>query len=188
MRILLALGIVGGVTWIAYAFVPAECVPPTEDTEVFCNRLWTPAIFAVTCGFLGLRRFAAVSGWSTARRAIGLVAAGAALMTFGNFMEYWVFFGWPHVGPDAWLRGTLWMSVLLGLAAVLLGSLVTGVLLIVARGAPLGSRVLGSLLVTAVSFSMFIGLLAFGALSIATSLFGLVASTRMLRETSTESA
>jgi hypothetical protein len=188
MRLLLALGLVGGVTWIAYAFVPSECTPPTGDTEVFCNRLWTPALFAVTCGFLGLRRFVAVRAWSTARRGVGLVAAGAALMTFGNFMEYWVFFGWSHIGPDGWLRGTLWMSVLLGLAAVLLGSLATGVLLLIARAAPLASRVLGSLLVTVVSFSVFIGLLVVGLLAIATSLFGLVAATRLQRETATESA
>lgn len=186
MRLLLALGIVGGATWIAYAFVPAECVPPTGDTEVFCNRLWTPALFAVACGFLGLRRFAAVRAWSTARRGIGLIAAGAALMTFGNFMEYWVFFGWSHDGPDGWLRGTLWMSALLGLAVFLLGSLVTGALLLVARRAPLASRVLGSLLVTVVSFTVFIGLLVVGVLAIATSLFGLAAARGMPHESATE--
>ena len=44
MRLLVALGILGGVTWIAYAFVPAQCAPVTGDTEIFCNRLWTPGL------------------------------------------------------------------------------------------------------------------------------------------------
>jgi hypothetical protein len=177
MRLLLALGILGGGTWIAYAFVPSECAPATGDSELFCNRLWTPALFAMACGFFGARRVAAALGWSIARQGFTVVAGATALMTFGNFAEYWVFFGWPHTGPDGWLRGTLWISVLLGFAAVLLGCLATGVLLLVSRRSQLRARLLGSLLVTAVSFTVFTGVLSIGILAVATSLFGLVVAT-----------
>ena len=173
MRLLLALGVLGGATWIAYAFVPPACVPVTGESEVFCLRLWTPALFAMTCGFLGLRRWAAAVAWPNVERGFTVLAAGVAIMAFANAAEYWVFFGWPHEGPDAWLRGTLWISFLLGLLAVPIAATVTGVLLIRGRRRPVTVRLLGSLMVIVVSFALYVGLLAVGVLALVACLYGL---------------
>jgi hypothetical protein len=182
MRLLLALGIIGGATWIAYAFVPAECAPPTGDSEVFCNRLWTPALFAMTAGFAGMWRWSATLEWRAISRGLGIVAAGGALMTLGNFLEYWVFFSFSHDGPDGWLRGTLWMMVLLGWLGLLLSAFGAGLLLLLARRSGLRTMVLGAILVTAPCLTVFIGPLAIGVLAIAACLCVLVLAARLPQE------
>ena len=173
MRLLLALGVLGGVTWISFGFAPAECTPVTGQSEIFCNRLWTPALFAVTAGFLGLRRWAEPLAGRNVHRGLSIVVAGGALMTFANFAEYWLFFAWPHEGPDGWLRGTLWMSFLVGLLALFVGAVAAGALLLRETRRGLTTRLLGSLMITAVSLSVFVGLVAIGILAIATSLYAL---------------
>lgn len=188
MRLLLALGILGGATWIAYAFVPAECAPPTEATEVFCNRLWTPALFAIAVGFVGLWRWSDTLGWRAVSGALAIVAAGGALMTLGNFLEYWLFASWPHEGPDGWLRGTLWMMVLLGWLSVLLASFAAGLLLLLGRRGGLRTMLLGAILVTAPCLTVFMGPLAIGVLAIAASLYVLVATLSTPREAAGEPA
>jgi hypothetical protein len=180
MRLLLALGVVGGATWMAYAFVPAECVPVTGESEIFCLRLWTPALFAMACGCFGLRRWAATTAWPNVQRGFTVIAAGISVMALANLAEYWVFFTWPHQGPDGWLRGMLWMSFLLGLFAVPIGAIGTGVVLLRGRTRPLTFRLLGSMLVVVVNLALFIGLLALGVFAIAACLYGL-AMTRATR-------
>lgn len=187
MRLLLALGILGGATWIAYAFVPEQCAPVTGRTEIFCNRLWTPTLFAMTLGFLGVWRWAGSLDWRRVYLCLTVVLAGSALMTLGNFAEYWIFFSWPHQGPEGWLRGTLWTSVLLGWLAVLLASLAAGLYLLLARRGSLRQMVLGAILVTGACLTVFIGPLAIGVLAIGTSLWVLVDGARP-RETAAEAA
>lgn len=188
MRLLLALGILGGATWIAYAFVPDQCAPVTGASEVFCNRLWTPALFAMTVGFVGLWRWADALDRRAVRGGLGIVAAGAALMTLGNFLEYWLFASWPHEGPDGWLRGTLWMMVLLGWLAVLLASFGAGLLLLLGRRGGLRAMVLGAILVTAPCLTVFMGPLAIGVLVIGASFFVLTFGVSTPRETAAEAA
>lgn len=188
MRLLLALGILGGATWIAFAFVPSECAPVTSRSEVYCNRLWTPALFAMTVGFLGLWRWGVARGWRGAGLGLLIVVAGGALMTFGNFLEYWLFFSWPHEGPDGWLRGTLWMMVLLGWLSVLLASFAAGLLLLLRRRSGLRTMAIGAILVTAPCLTVFIGPLAIGVLAIAGCLGVLVVEARAPREPEPEPA
>lgn len=188
MRLPLALGILGGATWIAYAFVPQECAPVTNESEIFCNRLWTPALFAMTAGFLGLWRWGAAAGTRAVARGLGIVVLGAGVMTLGNFLEYWLFFSWPHEGPDGWLRGTLWMMVLLGWLALLLASFGAGLLLLLGRRNGIRTMVLGAILVTASCLTVFIGPLAVGVLAIAGCLDVLVFQARASREPAPESA
>jgi hypothetical protein len=127
----------------------------------------------MACGFVGLRRWATTVAWSNLQRGFTVIAAAVGLMAFSNAAEYWVFFGWPHEGPDGWLRGVLWMSFLLGLLAVPIAATITGVLLIRARSRPVTVRLLGSLLVICVSFALYVGLLALGVLAFVTCLYGL---------------
>lgn len=178
MRLLLALGILGGAMWIAYAFVPDQCAPVAGDSEIFCNRLWTPALFAMTAGYVGFVRW--VAGLRSARvtRWLSIAVLGGAFMTFGNFAEYWLFFEWPHEGPDGWLRGSLWMTVLIGWLAFLLASFGAGLLLLLGGRVALRPRVLGAILVTAPCLTPFIGPLAIGVLAIGACLFALVAGAR----------
>jgi hypothetical protein len=187
MRLLLVLGIIGGATWIAYAFVPAECAPATNRTLIFCNRLWTPALFAMTVGFLGLLRWATTLGSPRVTRWLSIAVIGAAFMTFGNFAEFWVFFGWPQQGPDGWLRNSLWVTDAIGLLGLLLASFGAGLVLLLGR-VSLRIRVLGAILVTVPCLMMFIGPLAVGVLAITTGLFVLVAEARPPREPAVEPA
>lgn len=181
MRLLLALGILGGATWIAYAFVPEECAPVTGASEIFCNRLWTPALFGMAVGFAGLVRWSAGIGASRVTRWLSIAVLGAAFMTFGNFAEYWLFSDWPHEGPDGWLRGSLWMTVLVGWLALLLASFGAGLFLLLGRST-LRLRVLGAILVTASCLTVFIGPLAVGVLAITSGMYALVDQLRTPRE------
>jgi len=175
MRLLLALGILGGATWIAFAFVPAECAPPTADTEIYCNRLWTPALSAMATGFLGLRRWIAGLGRRGLDRAMTMAVAGAALMALGNGAEYWLFFSWPHQGPDAWLRGGLWVTVLIGWLSLLVAMFGTGIAILLGGRGPGRVLAMGAILVTVPCFTVFVGPLAVGLLAIVACTAALVA-------------
>lgn len=121
------LSVLGGWLWISLPFFPPACVPVTEITEGFCNRLWTPALAGMFIGAVGL--FELLKPLSTKALRLGLngIQVGYGLMVIGNFAEYWIFFGLPHEGPNGWLRGLLWMSVLLGWLIALLGSVIAGI-------------------------------------------------------------
>jgi hypothetical protein len=187
MRWLLALGVLGGAAWIAYAFVPTECVPVTPASEVFCLRLWAPALVAMTAGFLGLRRWATVAAWPNAQRGFLVVAAGTAVMAVANFADYWLLASASLAGADDSLRGTLGLAFLLGLLIVMVGAVVTGIILILARQRSLRTRILGSLMVSVVSFALFVGLLALGVLALVACLYAL-AITRTRSELELEPA
>lgn len=176
MRLLLALGVIGGIAWIAYAFVPSECVPVTPESEVFCLRLWAPALFAMTAGFLGLRRWAESVAWPGAANGFLVIAAGAALMAVANVADYWLLAGVPYDSPDGWFRAILSVVLLFGVLVVATGAAATGVLLILSRRRSLRSRILGSLIVSVVSFALFVGLLALGALAVVACLYVLATS------------
>lgn len=182
MRLLLALGVLGGATLLYYAFGLPECAPVTGSSEVFCNRFWTPALFGMTAGFMGLRQWAWMVPSAKLRAGLSILVVGAALMTLGNGAEYWLFTSWPHAGPDGWLRGMLWMSFLLGWLLVLVGAVWSGVLLLW-RSNPMLARLLGSVVITTISLTVFVGLFAVALLAIASSLYALVATARSERTT-----
>jgi len=181
MRLLLALGVLGGAAWVAYAFVPAECVPVTPASEVFCLRLWSPALFGMTAGFLGLRAWAVRVSWVGAANGFLVIAAGAGVMAIANFADYWLLSGIAYDSPDGGFRSLLSDVVLLGVLVVALGATATGILLILSRRRSLRSRILGSLIVSIVSFALFVGLLALGALAIVACLY-VLAITRSNRD------
>jgi hypothetical protein len=174
MRLLLALGVLGGASWIAYAFVPSACVPVTAESEVFCLRLWTPALFGMTAGFFGLRQWAAIVGWSGVERGFLVIAGGAALLSVSNLVDYWVFSDVPIDGPDGGVRAVLGIGFLFGIILVLIGAIATGLLLILSRRRSIRTRLLGSLMVSVVSFALFVGLLALGVLAVVACLYTLL--------------
>lgn len=184
MRLLLVLGVLGGATLLFYAFGLPQCAPVTGDSEVFCNRFWTPALIGIAAGFVGLRRWASMVRSAKLRTGLSVLLAGSALMAFGNGAEYWLFTSWPHDGPDGWLRGMLWMSFLLGWLLVLVGATWSGALLLW-RSNPMPARLLGSVVITTISLTVFLGLFAVALLAIGSSLYALVAAERSQRATAT---
>lgn len=121
------VGLVGGLAWLVLPFYPPECAPVTGASEVFCNRLWTPALAAMAVGaWAFLRTFEGTAGRGT-RIALGLLAGGFTLMALGNGGEYWLFSHLPHQGPNGWVRGLLWMSALVGWLVTLVSSFAIGI-------------------------------------------------------------
>jgi hypothetical protein len=125
-RVLCALGVLGGVFWAALAFYPPECAPVTEASEVLCNRLWTPGLLGMGLGLAGLFSAARPSLTRASRASFIALVAGLALMSLGNFVEYWLLSDLPHEGPEGFLRGLAWMTVLSGFLVVLIATAVVG--------------------------------------------------------------
>lgn len=131
MRIWLGrAGLCGGVLWTALAFFPPE-------GEVVRNRLWTPALLGIWLGVLGVWL-----AWRSALRlvgdrALGTAVVGLGLMTFGNLVEYWGLSSFPHQGgPGAMARGLTWMTFLLGVLLLVVGTLFAGVSMLRTPSAP----------------------------------------------------
>lgn len=124
----LVLSIIGGLTWMSLAFFPQECVPVTEASEVFCNRLWTPPLTAMLIGAVGLFWLLRPVVSSAMKSSILAMAIGFAMMAGGNGGEYWIAFALPHQGGvGAMVRSLLWMTVLAGWLTALIASAVMGV-------------------------------------------------------------
>jgi len=133
-RIALFVGIVGGVAWQTLPLYPPECVPVTGASEVFCNRLWTPALAAMLVGAIGLWSLHRPFVSRAAKGRLLVITIGFALMTAGNLLEYWFAFELDHrTGIGGPIRGALWMTVLAGWLTVLVGAFVTGVILFRSR-------------------------------------------------------
>jgi hypothetical protein len=127
-RLALAVGILGGLVWIGLAFVPPECAPATEASEVFCNRLWTPPLSAMLIGSIGLFWLLRPVVTRGTRSSLLAMAIGFAMLAGGNGGEYWIAFTLPHQGgAGALVRSLLWMTVLAGWLTALIASVVTGV-------------------------------------------------------------
>ena len=122
MRLALGLaGLFGGALWTGLAFFPPE-------GEVVRNRLWTPALLGMCLGVLGLSLVWRSTLGRVGRVALSAAVVGLGLMTLGNLVEYWALSGFPHEGgAGAMARGLAWMTLLLGVLVLAIGSLVAGV-------------------------------------------------------------
>ena len=110
------------------------------------------------------------------------LVVGSALIVGGNFGEYWLAYELPHQGPDGFVRGLLWMSVLLGLLTVLVASAAAGVLM--SRSMP-GLRWPSLLFVLPLPSTFLVALaltdvdwIPLGMLGIIAGVFGLTAGRR----------
>ncbi|TAL10818.1 MAG: hypothetical protein EPO00_04220, partial [Chloroflexota bacterium] len=126
-RVGFVLAIIGGAFWMSLPFYPPECVPVTGDSEVFCNRLWSPAFAAMLIGAIALYGFLRRDGSGRVIPGFRPMIIGFALMTAGNVGEYWLAFHLPHQGGlGGIVRGLLWMAVLAGWLTALVGSFIAG--------------------------------------------------------------
>ena len=174
----LLIGLVAGLGWITLPFFPAECAPPTESSEVFCNRLWTPLLAGMLTGFSAL--FLRIRSVLPKAAILGFAAllVGFALMVAGNVSEYWFLNDLPHAGPDGRIRGAAWMTLLFGLLLVLTGASLCGIASL--RGAH-ASRLMGLLFTSLLPLTLLLGAvnqswvgLPLGGLSVAASALGLL--------------
>jgi hypothetical protein len=121
------VGILGGLAWISLAYIPPACVPVTDASEVFCNRLWTPPLVAMLVGSIGLCGRLRPSVGRSIRASLLALAIGFAMMAVGNGVEYWIAFDLPHQGGSGLpVRSLLWMTALAGWLTVLVASFVSG--------------------------------------------------------------
>jgi len=136
---------VGGVGWTLLAFFPPE-------DEVVRNRLWTPALFGMLLGVIGLFLSLRPTLSRVGEVALKAVVLGLGLMMLGNLVEYWTLAGQPHQGGFGGVaRGVAWMTFLLGVLLVALGSLVVGGSALRTQGSP---RWLGLLFVLLVPLTV----------------------------------
>lgn len=127
-RFLAVSGLLGGLFWITLRFFPPQCAQVTEQSEVLCNRLWSPALFAMLLGFIGLFLTVHLALSRFAWAIFFALPLGLCLMFLGNSVEYWALSDLPHEGPAGFARGLAWMTVLIGLLIVLLASILAGFL------------------------------------------------------------
>ncbi|MEO5705048.1 MAG: hypothetical protein ABIZ52_02610, partial [Candidatus Limnocylindrales bacterium] len=140
-----------------------ECAPVTGASEVTCNRLWTAPLAAMfLSGGLSLRAPRGRTG-RLAGTGLVIVTLGFGLMAAGNGGEYWLASHLPHEGPDGWVRGLLWMTVLLGWLAVLIGSTALGGGVLRSRTAPVW---LGIVLAAAFPLTIALAQIALPALPV----------------------
>lgn len=167
-----------GVTWIILAFFPAECAPPTEGSEVFCNRLWTPVLAGMLTGFGAL--FMRVQSLLSRAATLGFAGLllGFVLMVTGNLSEYWFLNDLPHQGPEGWIRSVAFMTLLFGFLLVLVGASACGIASL--RGAH-GARLMGLLFTALMPLTLIFGAvsqsgvgLPLGGLSVVASALGLL--------------
>jgi hypothetical protein len=174
----LLIGLVAGVTWIILAFFPTECAPPTESSEVFCNRLWTPALAGMLTGFSAL--FVRIRSLLSRAAILGFAGllVGFVLMVAGNFSEYWFLNDLPHAGPDGRIRAVAFMTQLFGFLLVLTGASVCGIASFRGARAP---RLMGLLFTSLLPLTLILGAvsqswvgLSLGGVSVAASALGLL--------------
>ena len=122
-RNLAIAGLLGGLFWIVLGFFPPA---ETREYEVLWNRLWTPALFGMLLGIVGLFLTMHSSLTRTAKGGFIAWLAGFALMIIGNVAEYWVLSDLPHEGPDGFIRGIAWMTFLFGTLVMQLASAIVG--------------------------------------------------------------
>lgn len=128
-RMLALTGILGGLSWITLGLFPPDWGPPgTRAYQGYqlWNRLWTPALLLMTLGFLShflSRRTSLTRG---AYYGLAATLIGFSMMMMGNFAEFWIFTIESYSGLG---RNASWMTFLLGLLIVLIGSTVAGLAL-----------------------------------------------------------
>ncbi|MEO7664786.1 MAG: hypothetical protein ABIV26_06630 [Candidatus Limnocylindrales bacterium] len=165
------LGILGGLLWLGLPFWPPDCVPVVASSEVFCNRLWTPALGAMLIGAVVLQRRQGGQVLE-ALKGLRLLVIAFALMTLGNGLEYWVAFGLPHQGGiGGVVRGVLWMSVIAGWLIALIASAVAGA---VAARRRHGRRWPAALLIVPLPLTVMLGAVSAGYAPLAIGALGVI--------------
>lgn len=129
IQVLGLLGLLGSLLWLGLnTFLSPEWGPPGSSDYLgyeTINRLWAPAFALMVCGFVGLNQRYPLRDTGLGRAGFRLAVAGLALMIAGNIAEFWFFSELPYGALNA--RSWAWISVLLGMLALLIGAALLGV-------------------------------------------------------------
>jgi hypothetical protein len=123
------LGILGSLLWLSLNTVLSpEWGPPGSRNYLgyeTVSRLWAPAFALILCGCAGLYARYPLGQARAGRAGFRLAAAGLVLMIAGNIAEFWFFTRQPY--DELNIRALAWISVLLGMLVLLVGSALLGV-------------------------------------------------------------
>jgi hypothetical protein len=136
-RTLAYLGLLGGLGWLVLFLFPPDFGYPGSLAYVYYqwyNRLWSPVLLLMACGFLAFYRTYRQQETAVTRWMFTAVFLGLALMIVGNTAEFWFFTDQPYGELNA--RSFAWMTVLLGALILLAGALVLGVAWLRSRQLP----------------------------------------------------
>jgi hypothetical protein len=123
------LGILGSLLWLSLNTVLSPDWGPPGSSNYLgyetINRLWASAFALMLCGYATLYARYPLSRARLGRTGFGLVVAGLVVMTAGNIAEFWFFTNQPYGVLN--IRALAWISVLLGMLALLGGRTLLGV-------------------------------------------------------------
>ena len=175
-RALGLLGVLGSLLWLGLNTVLSPDWGPPGSTDYLgyqtVSRLWAVAFALMLCGLVGLYQRFPLSGTRLGRVGYRLAVAGLVVMMAGNIAEFWFFTELPYGSLNA--RSWAWMSVLLGMLALLIGTALLGLAGWRGRALPVWGSVI-FLVVPPAFFLMFFTQLIAGAW-LALAVIGLTAS------------
>ncbi len=136
-RILAYLGFLGGLCWLGLFLFPPDFGYPGSLAYTYYqwyNRLWTPVLLLMACGFLAFRQTYHHPETLVTRWAFRAIFLGFGLMMLGNTAEFWFFTTQPYDGLNA--RSFAWMTVLLGALIWLIAAFILGIAWLRSRSLP----------------------------------------------------
>lgn len=137
------LGGLGSLLWLGLNSVLSPDWGPPGSTSYLgyetINRLWAPCFALMLCGFVGLYQRYLLRTARLGRVGFRLAAAGLVVMIAGNVAEFWFFSELPYGTLNA--RAWAWISVLLGILALMIGATLLGLAGLREHTLPLWGRV-----------------------------------------------
>jgi hypothetical protein len=123
------LGVLGSLLWLSLNTVLSPDWGPPGSRNYLgyetISRLWAPAFALMLCGYAALYARYPLSQARLGRAGFRLAAAGLVVMMAGNIAEFWFFTNEPY--GELNIRALAWISVLLGMLALLGGTTLLGV-------------------------------------------------------------
>jgi hypothetical protein len=122
------LGLLGSLLWLGLnTFLSPEWGPPGSTDYLgyeTINRLWAPAFALVLCGYVAFHQRYPLGGTRLGRAGYHLAVLGLVMMIAGNVAEFWFFSTLPYGALNA--RSWAWMTVLVGMLALMIGTALLG--------------------------------------------------------------
>ncbi|MBK9056063.1 MAG: hypothetical protein IPL78_35745 [Chloroflexi bacterium] len=142
-RNLAYLGFLGGLFWLGLFLFPPDFGYPGTFAYTYYqwyNRLWTPVLLLMACGFLAFRQTHHHPETLVIRWAFRVIFLGFGLMMLGNTAEFWFFTTLPY---GEWnMRTFAWLTVLLGALILLIAAFILGIAWLRSRSQPVWVSVL----------------------------------------------
>jgi len=142
-RILAYFGLLGGGLWLGLFMFPPDFGYPGSLAYTYYqwyNRLWTPVLLLMACGFLAFRQAYQHNETLAMRWGFRAIFLGLSLMMLGNTAEFWFFTAQPYGEFNA--RSFAWMTVLFGALILLVAAFLLGITWLRSRRQPIWASLL----------------------------------------------